>query len=78
MLSGRRLFRKVNLLSLGDDLKYDGLGNADYKKHYKVTLGEGVFTEGKAHVNGIENFLKVSKSSIGRMRGIKKKDSICI
>ena len=51
---------------------YDGLVNAGYKKHYRVTHSEDVFANGRAHVNGIENFWGIAKSRISRMRGIKK------
>ena len=51
---------------------YDGLVNAGYKKHYRVTHSEDVFANGRAHVNGIENFWGVAKGRISKMRGIKK------
>ena len=51
---------------------YDGLVNAGYKKHYRVTHSEDVFANGRAHVNGIENFWGVAKSRMVKMRGIKK------
>ena len=51
---------------------YDGLVNAGYKKHYRVTHSEDVFANGRDHVNGIEKFWGIAKSRISRMRGIKK------
>ena len=51
---------------------YDGLVNAGYKKHYRVTHSEDVFANGRAYVNGIENFWGVAKSRMVKMRGIKK------
>ena len=51
---------------------YDGLVNAGYKKHYRVTHSDDVFANGRAHVNGIENFWGVAKSRMVKMRGIKK------
>ncbi len=51
---------------------YDGLVNAGYKRHYRVTHSEDVFANGRAHVNGIENFWGVAKSRMNRMRGIRK------
>ena len=51
---------------------YDGLVNAGYKKHYRVIHSEDVFANGRAHVNGIENFWGVAKSRMVKMRGIKK------
>ena len=51
---------------------YDGLVNAGYKKHYRVTHSEDVFANGRAHVNGIEKFWGVAKGRISKMRGIKK------
>ena len=35
---------------------YDGLVNAGYKRHYRVRHSGNVFANGRAHVNGIENF----------------------
>ena len=49
---------------------YDGLVNAGYKKHYRVTHSEDVFANGRAHVNGIENFWGVAKNRSVKMRGI--------
>ena len=51
---------------------YDGLVNAGYKRHYRVTHSEDIFANGRAHVNGIENFWGIAKGRISRMRGIKK------
>ena len=39
----------------------DGLVNAGYKKHYRVTHCDAVSTNGRAHVNGIENFRGITK-----------------
>ena len=47
---------------------YDGLVNAGYKKHYRVTHCEDVF------VNGIENFWGVAKNRLAKMRGITRKN----
>jgi len=49
---------------------YDGLVNAGYKKHYRVTHSEDVFANGRAHVNGVENFWEVAKNRLVKMRGI--------
>ena len=49
---------------------YDGLVNTGYKKHYRVTHSEDVFANGRAHVNGIENFWGVAKNRLVKMRGI--------
>ena len=51
---------------------YDGLVNAGYKKHYRVTHSKDIFANGRAHVNGIENFWGVAKSRMIKMRGIRK------
>ena len=40
----------------------DGLVNAGYKKHYRVTHCDAAFTNRRAHVNGIENFRGVAKT----------------
>ena len=53
---------------------YDGLVNVGYKKHYRVTHSKNVFANGRAHVNGIENFWGVAKTRMSKMRGIKKKN----
>lgn len=52
---------------------YDGLVNFGYKKHYRVTHSKDVFANGKAHVNGIENFWGVAKTRLVKFRGISKK-----
>ena len=51
---------------------YDGLVNAGYKKHYRVTHSNDVFANGRAHVNGIENFWGIAKNRMVKMRGIKR------
>jgi transposase len=50
---------------------YDGLVNAGYKKHYHVKHSDDVFANGRAHVNGIENFWGVAKSRLSKARGVK-------
>jgi transposase len=50
---------------------YDGLVNEGYKKHYRVTHSADVFSNGKAHVNGIENFWGVTKNRLMKFKGIK-------
>jgi transposase len=35
---------------------YDGLVDAGYEKHYRVKHSDDVFSNGKAHINGIESF----------------------
>ena len=51
---------------------YDGLVNMDYKKHYRVKHSNDIFTNGKAHVNGIENFWGIAKTRLSKFRGIRK------
>jgi transposase len=51
---------------------YDGLVNAGYKKHYRVTHSKDVFANGRAHVNGIETFWGIAKNRMVKMRGIKR------
>ena len=43
----------------------------DYKHHYRVRHGNDNFTNGKAHVNGIENFWGIAKTRLTRFRGIR-------
>ena len=50
---------------------YDGLVNAGYKHHYRVKHGDDMFTNGRAHVNGIENFWGIAKTRLMRFRGIR-------
>jgi len=52
---------------------YDGLVNEGYKKHYRVKHSDDEFVNGKAHVNGIENFWGISKTRMMKSRGLKKK-----
>jgi len=52
---------------------YDGLVNAGYKEHYRVKHSDNVFANGRAHVNGIENFWGIAKTRLVRFRGLKKK-----
>ncbi len=49
---------------------YDGLVNVGYKRHYRVKHSDDVFSNGRAHVNGIENFWGVAKTRMLKMRGI--------
>ena len=58
-----------------DELKAcDRLVNAGFKKYYKVTHCDAAFTNGRAHVNGIENFRGVAKKRLAKMRGIARKN----
>lgn len=44
----------IRCLYYSDDCRtYDGLGNYDYKKHYRAKHDYNVFSDG---TNGIENF----------------------
>lgn len=64
-----------NSIIYSDEWKaYDGLVNAGCKKHYRVTHCEDVFTNGRAHVNGIENFWGVTENRLAKMRGITRKN----
>ncbi len=49
---------------------HDGLVNAGYRRHFRVKHSEDVFSNGRAHVNGIENFWGVAKTRMVKMRGI--------
>ena len=49
---------------------YDGLVNLGYKKHYRVKYNSNVFSNGIAHINGIENFWEIAKSRLSKLRGI--------
>lgn len=51
---------------------YDGLVNVGYKKHYRVKHSNDIFANGKAHVNGIENFWGIAKTRLSKFRGIRK------
>jgi transposase len=51
---------------------YDGLVNVGYKHHYRVRHGEDVFGNGRAHINGIENFWGIAKTRLAKFRGIHK------
>lgn len=51
---------------------YDGLVNFGYKKHYRVAHGKDVFANGRAHVNGIENFWGIAKTRLVKFRGMQK------
>ena len=50
---------------------YEGLVNEGYKKHYRVKHSDDVFANGRAHVNGIENFWGIAKTRMSKLRGIK-------
>jgi transposase len=49
---------------------YDDLVNAGYRQHYRVKHQDDVFANGRAHVNGMENFWGVAKTRLARFRGI--------
>ena len=51
---------------------YDGLVSMGYKKHYRVKHSDNVFSNGKVHINGIENFWGVAKIRLSKFRGIRK------
>ena len=51
---------------------YDGLVNVGYKEHYRVKHSDDVFANGKAHVNGIENFWGIAKTRLVKFRGLSK------
>ena len=51
---------------------YDGLVDAGYKQHHRVKHSQGVYAEGKAHINGIENFWGIAKTRLAKLRGIKR------
>ena len=51
---------------------YDGLVNFGYKKHYRVKHKKNNFANGKAHVNGIENFWGIAKTRLVKFRGLRK------
>ena len=42
---------------------YDGLVDMGYQKHYRVNHGQNEFVRGKKHVNEIEGFLGICKTS---------------
>ena len=43
-----------------------------YKRHYRVKHSNDILANGKAHVNGIENFWGIAKTGLSKFRGIKK------
>jgi transposase len=49
---------------------YDGLVGEGYK-HHRVKHCDDVFANGKAHVNGIENFWGIAKTRLAKFRGIR-------
>ena len=49
---------------------YDGLTNAGYNKHYRVKHSDDVLSNGRVHVNGIENFWGIAKMRMAKMRGV--------
>jgi transposase len=51
---------------------YDGLVNVGYKEHYRVKHSDDVFSNGRAHVNGIENFWGIAKTRLVKFRGLSK------
>ena len=51
---------------------YDGLVNVGYKKHYRVKHSNDIFSNGRSHINGIENFWGVAKTRLSKFRGIRK------
>ena len=44
-----------------------------YKQHYRVKHSDDVFANGRAHVNGIENFWGIAKTRLVKFRGITSK-----
>ena len=51
---------------------YDGLVNVGCKDHYRVKHSNDVFANGRAHINGIENFWGAAKSRMLKFKGFSK------
>jgi transposase-like protein len=47
----------------------DGLVDTGYRQHHGVKHGSDVFANGRAYVNGIENFWAIAKSRLVKCRG---------
>ena len=69
----KRLAPNDDNIIYSDEWKaYDGLVNMGYKKHYRVKHSNDIFSNGKVHVNGIENFWGIAKNRLSKFRGIRK------
>jgi transposase len=53
---------------------YDGLVNFGYREHHRVKHSSGNFANGRAHINGIENFWGAAKTRMAKFRGFDKKN----
>ena len=67
----KRLAPDDSVLYTDEWKAYDGLVNVGYKHHYRVKHSDDVFANGRAHVNGIENFWGIAKTRLVKFRGIK-------
>jgi transposase len=48
----------------------DGLVNLGDQQHYRVRHRNDVFVNGKAHINGLENFWGIAKTRLVKFRGL--------
>ena len=69
----KRLAPDDSVLYTDEWKAYDGLVNMGYKHHYRVKHSDDVFANGRAHVNGIENFWGIAKTRLVKFRGITSK-----
>ena len=51
---------------------YDGLVEAGFAKHHRITHGDEEFTLDNAHINGIESFWSFAKRRMAKFNGIRK------
>jgi transposase len=66
----KRLAPNDSIIYSDEWKSYDGLVNMGYQQHYRVRHGESVFANGRAHVNGLENFWGIAKTRLVKFRGL--------
>jgi transposase len=49
---------------------YDGLVEAGFAKHHRISHGAGDFAKGQVHINGIESFWSYAKRRLAKFNGI--------
>lgn len=66
----RQLAPRESVIYSDEWKSYDGLVNMGYRQHHRVRHQHEVFVNGKAHINGIENFWGIAKTRLVKFRGL--------
>ena len=51
---------------------YDGLVEAGFARHHRISHGTGDFARGRVHINGIESFWSYAKRRLAKFNGLRR------